>query len=283
MEFQSVYIEITNQCGLSCSFCPSFSKLEQNMDFKDFKNVLTQLQGKTRVISLHVWGDPLTSQKIVSYLDLAKEYNFKVRLVTSGFHLAKHNPSLLSHEALLQCAISLNSAAQLSASRRDYYFDTLFDWLNYHEREGLFSFLNLRLWRKDSKDDKFIFETIKRLNNHFQVEIPYKLNPNSFYQLGAKIRLVNTRYFQWPQHSNTLVKPSRCHGLVSQVAILSDMRVVPCCMDGRGEVELGNLFNNTLDEILASSKAISIKDGFKHKRVMESFCNYCGYRERFLS
>ena len=41
-----------------------------------------------------------------------------------------------------------------------------------------------------------------------------------------------------------------CHGLRRQLAVLCDGTVVPCCLDGEGELALGNLFRQELEDIL---------------------------------
>jgi len=253
------------------------------MGLIDFQNVLAQIVGKTKTIALHVWGDPLTLTNISEYLDIAKNLGFKVRLVTSGMPLSSQNPQLLKHPALLQCAISLNSVAQLSNSRQDAYFQTLWDWCEYHSQNKLTSFINLRLWKKPDESNVFVAKTLQRINNYFDIQIADDFGYDTFYQLAPRIRLVSSRYFEWPSQNAPIVAPSTCHGLRSQLGILSDLRVVPCCMDGDGTLELGNLYSQDLDEILSSKRAVAIKNGFENSKVLEDMCLHCGFRERFIS
>jgi hypothetical protein len=252
------------------------------MGLMDFQNVLVQIGGKTKTIALHVWGDPLTLTNISEYLDIAINMGFKVRLVTSGMPLSSQNPQLLKHPALLQCAISLNSVAQLSNSKQDAYFQTLWDWCEYHTQNNLTSFINLRLWKNPKETKEFVTKTLQRINNHFDIQIADDFSYDASYQLAPRVRFVSSRYFEWPSQNAPIVAPSICHGLCSQLGILSDLRVVPCCMDGDGVMELGNLAHASLDKILSTQRAMAIQDGFKKGKVVEPMCERCGFRERFI-
>ena len=72
-----------------------------------------------------------------------------------------------------------------------------------------------------------------------------------------------------------------CYGLKDHFGILSDGRVVPCCLDADGEITLGNIFNDKIEDILASERARSIVEGFKTRHAPESLCQRCGYARRF--
>jgi radical SAM protein with 4Fe4S-binding SPASM domain len=73
-----------------------------------------------------------------------------------------------------------------------------------------------------------------------------------------------------------------CHGLSSHIGILSDGSVVPCCMDGEGIINLGNIHERKLKSILESERALAIQNGFARGVATEELCKHCGYRERFL-
>ena len=66
-----------------------------------------------------------------------------------------------------------------------------------------------------------------------------------------------------------------------QIAILADGRVVPCCLDGEGVIELGNLHVTNLGKILTSERACTMLNGFKNGHAVEELCQKCSYKERF--
>ena len=54
-----------------------------------------------------------------------------------------------------------------------------------------------------------------------------------------------------------------------------------CCLDGEGELALGNLFRQELEDILRGERAAAIHAGFDARRPVEELCRRCGYAERF--
>lgn len=72
-----------------------------------------------------------------------------------------------------------------------------------------------------------------------------------------------------------------CYGLCNQIAILVDGTVVPCCLDGEGIINLGNIKETSFMQILESKRVKSIIKGFSERKVVEELCRKCGYRKRF--
>ena len=88
--------------------------------------------------------------------------------------------------------------------------------------------------------------------------------------------------FQWPDlkvaEDNS---PGFCYGLRNQVAVLVDGTVVPCCLDGEGIINLGNIHKTDLSEIVESKRANNLFNGFSRRDVVEELCRKCGYRKKF--
>ena len=72
-----------------------------------------------------------------------------------------------------------------------------------------------------------------------------------------------------------------CYGLRDQVGVLWDGTVVPCCLDHEGDISLGNLYDQPLEEILSSPRAQAIYQGFSQGRAREALCRRCGFMRRF--
>ena len=72
-----------------------------------------------------------------------------------------------------------------------------------------------------------------------------------------------------------------CHGLRDQIGVLADGTVVPCCLDHEGDIALGNLFEQSMEEILESPRAKAIYEGFSQRKATEELCRRCGYARRF--
>ena len=112
MRFAKVYLEITNVCNRSCSFCPKTARPAKFMPEKDFTAILDRLRGWTEYLYFHLMGEPLLHPALPRYLELARERGFRVILTTNG--------TLLPHagEDLLRARACTRSTSRFSPSRQ---------------------------------------------------------------------------------------------------------------------------------------------------------------------
>ena len=132
----------------------------------------------------------------------------------------------------------------------------------------------LRLWNnggKDSLNDKIL----NVLENYFPK--PWVEERNGT-RIGEKIYIQYGDKFDWPTlNNNDIEEKVFCYGLRDQLGVLADGTVVPCCLDHAGAIPLGNLFEQSLDEVMASPRARAIYDGFTRHVAVEPLCRRCGY------
>ena len=287
MHFHRVHIEVTNICGLACSFCPPKLQPSKTMPLNFFSKVLTQLQGYTKELAFHVMGDPLTLSNLDEYLDITLEKGFEVTLTTSGYYLKKNSFSTLFHPAVRQVNISLNSYNKNSLNLTfDEYMDSVLalctEKLSNHPKP----FINLRLWNFDEACSETEFNTMlfKRLDDAFEIELDlneiYANRPKSL-RLGSKVLLHFDSYFEWPSMKSEHSTQGTCYGLKSHIGILADGTVVPCCLDGEGVINLGNLNETSLDDVLSSERSTNMIEGFEEGKAVEELCKKCSYKDRF--
>ncbi len=286
MKFNRAYVEITNICGLACSFCPPKDSPTLTMELPFFKTVLTELKPYTDEIALHVMGDPMVLSNLSDYLDSAHALGFKVMITTSGFYLDEVRRRTLFHPALRQVNISLNSFNKNSVSRPfEAYMEPILALCDEKLALGKEFFVNLRVWNLDEaqSEEAFNERLFALLENHFGIEpIQDQMSgERQSIRLASKILLHFDRYFEWPSLQNSLVGDGYCQGLEKQIAVLADGRVVPCCLDSEGIITLGNLHATNLDKILQSKRATLIRDGFERAMCTEELCQKCSYKVRF--
>jgi len=287
MHFHRVHIEVTNICGLACSFCPPKLQPSKTMDLTFFSKVLDELQGLTKELAFHVMGDPLTLSNLDEYLDVSKEKGFEVTLTTSGYYLKKTSFKTLFHPAVRQLNISLNAYNKnsLNLSFEDYIASVLEicdEKLLNHPKP----FINLRLWNFDEACSEVDFnaDIFKCLEEAFDIKLDldklYKERPKSI-RLASKVLLHFDSYFEWPSMSSTHDSQGTCYGLKSHIGVLADGSVVPCCLDGEGVINLGNLNNTSLKDVLESTRARAMREGFEKGQAVEVLCQKCSYKDRF--
>jgi len=287
MHFHRVHIEVTNICGLACSFCPPKLQPSQTMNLEFFEHVLTELQGYTKELAFHVMGDPLTLSNLHEYLQLSEAKGFEVTLTTSGYYLKRNSIETLFHRAVRQINISLNAYNKnsLNLSFEDY-MNSVLELCEIKLSDFPKPFINLRLWNFDEACSEIDFNTdlFKHLEKAFEIKLDinalYKERPKSI-RLASKVLLHFDSYFQWPSMDSNHNTQGTCYGLKSHIGILADGSVVPCCLDGEGVINLGNLHENTLKDVLNSKRATDMRVGFEKNEAVEELCKKCSYKDRF--
>lgn len=287
MKFYRIYVELTNVCGLACSFCPTKSLPSKEMDLDFFDEVMEQAKVYTKEIACHVVGDPLTQSNLGAYLDIIHKHGLKAMLTTSGYFLKKHSYETLFHPCVKQINISLNSFNKNDTSITfEQYIKpilALCDEKLLREEE---LFINLRVWNLDEMMSERLFNDtlFKGLSSSFNIELDldkiYEERPKSI-RLASKVLIHFDNYFEWPSLKNKNYGHGTCQGLQSHIAILANGTVVPCCLDCDGIVELGNLHKSALNEILSSKRAMNMLEGFKEGEAVEVLCQKCSYKDRF--
>ena len=287
MKFYRIYIELTNVCGLSCSFCPTKELPSTQMDLDFFESIIKQAKSYTKEIACHVMGDPLTQSNLHAYLDIIHRHGLKAMLTTSGYFLKKHSYDTLFHPCVKQINISLNSFNKNDTSWSfEQYIAPILALCHVKLERKVELFVNLRVWNLDEiMSEKVFNQTLfntlgQAFNIPLVLEDIYMQKPKSI-RLDNKILIHFDNYFEWPSLKNKNYGDGMCQGLQSHIGILADGRVVPCCLDGDGIIELGNLHHKSLDFILGDSRASQMIDGFKNNKAQEELCQKCSYKDRF--
>lgn len=286
--FHRVHVEVTNICGLACSFCPPKLQPSKTMSLEFFERILGELKPYTKNLALHVMGDPLTLSNLDKYLDLCLGNGFEVELTTSGYYLKRNPISTLFHPSVRQLNISLNAYNKNDSNLSfESYMQGVLDVCD--EKLGKYPkpFINLRVWNLDDACSELSFneQLFSVLGTHFEqkLELDEVVSKRvKSIRLASKILLNFDSYFEWPSLASNHESHATCYGLKSHIGILSDGRVVPCCLDGEGVINLGDLHVSPLSEILESKRAKAMLEGFAKGKAVEELCLKCSYKDRFL-
>ncbi|MBQ8767560.1 MAG: SPASM domain-containing protein [Clostridia bacterium] len=274
--FAKVYIEISNICNLKCSFCPGTTRNLKRMNIDEFKIVLEKIKDYTDYIYFHLLGEPLCHPDLEAFLHLAEEMNFKVIITTNGTLLNKCKDILLSSHSHYKTVISLHSfEANDNKNSFEDYLKNCFEYAKSAENKKI---VVLRLWNNGGKDS-LNNEILSVLENYFPK--PWFEERNDT-RIGNKIYLQYGDKFDWPTlESDNINENVFCYGLRDQIGVLADGTVVPCCLDSNGDMPLGNLFEDNLGNIINSSKAQNIYNGFSNRTAQEELCKRCSFVRKF--
>ena len=287
-KFKRVYVEITNVCNLSCSFCPKTKRKYKFLDIESYKNILKSLKPYTEYIYFHLMGEPLLNPNLEDFLRLAYEEGFKVNITTNGTLLPKVKKILINSKSLRQVNISLHSfeANDNDIDFNTYFYDVMSFIKEVNEKSDIIC--AMRLWNLDSYNLKAENNLNKDIIENIKDEFEYKedlykiLNEKNKVKIKDRVYLNGAEKFAWPTMSiEPLGDRGFCHGLRDHFGILVDGTVVPCCLDGEGNIPLGNIYEKDLKEILEGTRARAIYDGFSGRKRVEELCKRCGYSEMF--
>ena len=82
--FKKIYIELTNICNLNCKFCPETTRKKEIMTVEKFEEVIKKIQPYTKLVCLHVKGEPLLHNQLEEILKILEKYNLKANITTNG-------------------------------------------------------------------------------------------------------------------------------------------------------------------------------------------------------
>lgn len=297
-KYRKIYIEITNRCNLNCSFCPKTKRKLENMSADNFSYILQQVKDRCENLYLHVMGEPTSHPQLAEILSACRENNVKVNITTNGTLLDTTGNMILENKVKM-VSVSLHS---FEANSLDKSMQTYLDKVITFAKKSLETdtICELRLWNFDRQSiyDKnrlnaqIIDYLQKSLELDFNLrseidktllEIDHRNQRKFNIRLKNKIFLGMAEHFDWPD----IDKPKCftegfCYGLRNQVAILVNGDVVPCCLDSEGNIVLGNIFEDTLEDIINGGRAQNLYNNFSNRKVIEPLCQTCGYMKQHI-
>jgi radical SAM protein with 4Fe4S-binding SPASM domain len=222
-------------------------------------------------------------------LDLSHERGFKVNITSNGTLITKNKQKLLNKPALRQMNFSLHSFdGHEGSENKEAYVMNIVSFV----KEAVASsklLVSFRLWNLDTDNTTNLErrrnrEILAILEREFNLDykIEEKFARGSGIKIADQIYLNQDHEFKWPK-LNEEEDEGRgfCHGLRNQAAVLVDGTVVPCCLDGEGVINLGNIHKTPFSEIVEGERANNLYNGFSRREVVEELCRKCDYRRRF--
>lgn len=262
------YIEITNTCNLDCHFCPKHQRKRRQLSAEEFDLLTDKVRGKVCFLYFHLMGEPLLHPLLPQFITMAREKGFKTVLTSNGtlLHRAMNLLDTLPHKVQL----SLHSHESNARGELSSYMEEVMTFATQAAAKG--TCVVLRLWNQGGMDKEneqvmdYIAEYVPR---------PWKERPDGF-RLCDNLYLEFDRKFEWPSaNASSAMREVFCKALLKQIGVLSNGSLVPCCLDHNGDVVLGNLFHQSLEEILSSPRAQAMIEGFQHHTATEALCQNC--------
>lgn len=286
--FDRIYVEISNICNLQCDFCPPVLRNKKVMSIESFEKIVSQIQGKTKEICLHLMGEPLGHPHLKEILDICSQHQVKVNFTTNGVLLNHQKVELLLNPIVRQVNISIHSF-EANHKEKDVtpYMEKVFSFVDlaFEKRPDLY--VNYRIWDLAdplslSPKNALIRKMIEEKYNFDFSKLKIDIRRVKGYKVLNRLYVNFDSRFEWPSMNQPIrSEKGFCHALKHHIGIHADGTVVPCCLDKEAVMGLGNCLETGINSILDGEKASQMRMGFLNKVLTESLCQRCDFAKRF--
>jgi radical SAM protein with 4Fe4S-binding SPASM domain len=233
-------------------------------------------------------GEPLGHPQFPELIALCAEAGTPVNLSTNGLLLRGPIAEAAIHPIVRQLNISVHSYLDnFPDADPAPYIEKISRFLDRAEAQRPDLYVNLRLWDMTEGQPVSAAGGILRdhLGRRFGVDLaraPIDLRRRKNVTLRGRISVHFDSRFVWPS-LDLPVRTSKgtCMGLRNHFGIHADGTVVPCCLDKEAVIRLGNVQDQGLKDILGSSRAEQMREGFERHELREELCQKCSFISRF--
>lgn len=261
--YKKVYVEVTNNCNLSCDFCIGNKRDKKIISIDEFIIILDKLKDYTKYLYLHVMGEPLMHPRINELIDMAFS-SYYVNITTNGYLIDR-----IKSKNIRQINISLHSYDEKYGVLLIDYMNSIFSVVDKLPN----TYVSYRLWVSNINTDKIISLLEKHYNTKIDVDDSIKIKDKVFISFNKS--------FVWPSFDNEINNSvGTCYALRDHIGILVDGSVVPCCLDSGGEIVFGNIYKDDLDNIVNSTRYLKMLNGFNNNIKCEELCKKCDFLKK---
>lgn len=266
MKFKKVYIEICNGCNLNCDFCIKNSRQVKYIKRDEYEYIINKIAGYTKEIYLHVLGEPLMHKDINYFIDYANNMGILVNITTNGYLINK----IKDNKNIHRLNISMHSFNSRYGIEIDEYIDNVFYVVdNLRDK----TFVSLRLWVKTENTKKIL----EYINKRYGTKI-LEIDNNKKIKISNNLIIDSFHEFIWPDINNSYYNENgRCNGLIDHFGILSTGEIIPCCLDSKGIINLGNIYQDNLEDVFNSKLVKEMREGFLNNKKCQELCRHCSF------
>lgn len=275
-------IEISTICNYKCNFCPlnnnSFSRQHTTMSMYLFNKIIEKLRNEANQltdVTLSGMGEPTVDPDLLDKIEVLNNSGYRVRLLTNG--------SLLNEKIIRKFYEEKHRLESIRFSfhsiDRDVY-KKLTGATNFHYDLVVDNIENAIENRKRSEKPKIIITSdlptehetcVDELVNYFRdrVDLIEVWKPHNWVD-----------WKNYRKHSDKKLKTCG-RPFYGPLQIQVDGTVNMCCFDFNGDLIIGDLKTQTIDEIFKSESYKRIKEAHKDQNLMDMtdlICKNCDQR-----
>lgn len=266
-----VRIETCTLCNYNCVHCPQntdkFIRQKTIMPMDLFELIICKIYDSSfdiTNISFSGFGEPLIDNTIIDKIKMISPY-FSVHLLTNGSLLNRRTIRKLKKAGLYDIRISLHSVDKEIYKRftrcKNKNYRSVIKGIDYLIKKDMRVSLSMNLIQGLNNDQCMPF--INRYNDKvYNLEIWKPHNWVTAYN-----------YRKIHKQEQTCFRP-----LNGPIQVQVDGTVNMCCFDYNGELELGDLQTNTLDDIYKTESYNKLKAAHSSGNLSGYICDQCDIR-----
>lgn len=262
--FKKIYLEITNACNLSCPFCIKNQRPIKYFTKKDFEIILPKLEPYTDYLYFHLLGEPLIHPNINELIDYASQ-KFNIQITTNGYLIK----NIANNTNIRQVNISLHSFDPKYKVSLVEYMNNILTTIDTLIKNN--TYVSLRLWVNSPYQEQIL----DIISTYYQITINSK---NKNITIKPKLYLAFSQEFIWPDlDNNHYEEEGTCYATRDHIGILSNGTIVPCCLDTKGIINLGNIYDTTLENVINHPIFKEMHFNFGQNKKAQELCKHCSF------
>lgn len=263
-----VRIETSTQCNYKCVFCPhkdNFNRKKEIMSDELFDlvmNKISQLDKQINVITLSGMGEVLLDKNIVKRINKIKKMGYKVNILTNGSLLTPQLIQDLKDAGLDSIRLSLHTTdsceyKQITGAENNIH-------------NNVMEMIELLVHQS----------TIELIISCDIVQINEKNVQNIIDKYSTRVDLLEIwkphNWGNWGEYRDGKTKKKTCgRPEKGPIQIQVDGTLNMCCFDYNGELLIGDLKTNSIQEIYQSKEYNYIKECHTNYDKKDLMCSKC--------
>lgn len=268
------WIDTSSICNLKCVMCPQSKGLRRPtsvLGMETYRQIIDQICGNKPMVKLYMTGEPLINQDIIEMVTYAAAKKCHTLIHTNATLLTESTARRIIDSPLETISFSFDGCTQevYERLRPPARFESV--------KKNIERFLKIRK-EIGSKLPKAVVEIIEMADT--------KGNIDEFMQQWRdagtdEVSVTTCMTWLGDVEDHRLNKPKicgyrPCPALFRSTAILSDGTVVPCCMDVHGQLRLGNINEQSIEDIWHGAKYKELRRQHLERTIPKnSICHEC--------
>lgn len=260
---RAIRFEVTNRCNLKCVMCPQPETMQRSRDHLDFELYRRFLQANPGLeeVDLFNWGEPLLHPRILDFVAEASARGLYARLVTNAVLLDGRRAEGLIRAGLREILFSLDGVGEDFERIRGIGID--------RPLANVKGFLEAR--RRLGADVRTVISITRSAWNRDRVEAA------AAELAGLGVDAVTIQPCE--EYSPDYQRRVACFEPYRYAVVLSDARIVPCCVDFDGELAFGSIAEDTsLRRLYDGPRIRRLRRDLRSPATMPTPCSRCTFK-----